>query len=172
MRVVAATNRNLVDAIDEGSFREDLYYRLSVFPLELPPLRERPGDVELLAEHFVKTKSARFGKRISGLAPAARTALRAYRWPGNVRELENVIERAVILSNGPLLTLDEPFGRRTESSERTDGTLEDVERAHILRVLESTGWVIEGSDAAASRLGLNPSTLRSRMVKLRIKKPG
>jgi formate hydrogenlyase transcriptional activator len=174
-RVIAATHRDLEDLVKRDQFRADLYYRLSVFPLKMPSLRERKEDIGLLARYFVKKSSGAMGKRIDNISQRVIDQLEAYNWPGNIRELENVIERAVILTTGPELQLDETFDKTNAAPLETVGvstaTMEDIERQHILRVLESTNWVIEGKQAAASVLGLNPSTLRSRMAKLGIKKP-
>jgi PAS domain S-box-containing protein len=178
VRVIAATNRNLTDEVDAGKFRSDLFYRLSVFPLTVPPLRQRRSDIPLLAEHFLARFSRRLGKQFDGIAPGFLSALMDYSWQGNIRELENVIERAAILSPGPLLEMQEPLDRTTPiidqdvaQSVPCTGTLEEVERAYINQILVSTTWAIEGPNGAAKILGLNPSTLRGRMRKLDIKKP-
>ena len=155
-----------------GRFRPDLYYRLSVFPIEIPPLRRRASDIPLLARFFLDKYAKKFGKRIEGIAPAALEHLLNYAWPGNVRELQNVIERAVILSPGPMLEISPLLNPRPNSQASGLGTLEDVERGHILRTLESTGWVISGPKGAAAVLGMNPNTLRSRMQKLGIMRTG
>ncbi|MDH3600927.1 MAG: sigma 54-interacting transcriptional regulator, partial [Candidatus Tectomicrobia bacterium] len=173
VRVIAATNRNLEQAVADGSFREDLYYRLNVFPLVVPPLRERIDDIALLASHFVTQYGAKLGKRIERMSQRVMDALQAYAWPGNVRELENIIERAVILTSGPTLELDASLlvGPRAHATVTSGRTLQDVEREYILHVLEETAWRVEGARGAARRLGLRPSTLRSRMQKLGITKP-
>lgn len=173
VRVIAATNRDLKQAMANGEFREDLYYRLNVFPLVVPPLRERLDDISLLASHFVTQYGAKLGKRIERIPQRVMHALQAYAWPGNVRELENIIERAVILTAGPTLEIDESLhvGSRTQATMQSGRTLQDVEQAYILHVLEETAWRIEGAHGAAGRLGLRPSTLRSRMQKLGITKP-
>jgi len=173
VRVIAATNRDVTKAITAGNFREDLYYRLNVFPIALPPLRERTGDIPLLVRHFARRYGQKVGKVIDKIPQKVMTALQAYSWPGNVRELENIIERAVILSPGSILQLDEMLDvvRIIEAQPTTSLTLEEVEQNHILKVLEVTGWRIEGKRGAAVRLGLNPSTLRSRIEKLNIQKP-
>jgi len=172
VRVIAATNRDLKKAITAGNFREDLYYRLNVFPIALPPLRERTGDIPLLVRHFARRYGQKVGKVIDKIPQKVMTALQAYSWPGNVRELENIIERAVILSPGSILQLDEMLDlvRTIEAQPTTSLTLEEVERNHILKVLEEARWRIEGKRGAAVRLGLNPSTLRSRIEKLNIQK--
>ena len=170
VRVVAATNRDLKQAIYNGDFREDLYYRLNVFPIRVPALRERKGDIALLTEHFMQIAARKLDKSFSSVEPASLKALENYDWPGNVRELQNVIDRAVILSPEPVLQIGDVFA--TEHSHDTlTGTLEEVQYKYIVQVLEETKWVIEGAPGAARRLGLNPSTLRGRMRKLGISKP-
>ena len=177
VRVIAATNRDLSAEVDHGQFRSDLFYRLSVFPLTVPPLRQRRSDIPMLAEYFLARYARKLGKQFEGIASDSLSALMDYSWPGNIRELENVIERAVILSPGPLLVLMEPLDRsKSEEQEASGptprfGTLQDVERAYVNKVLTSTGWAIEGGKGAAKILGINPSTLRGRMRKLGIKKP-
>jgi transcriptional regulator with GAF, ATPase, and Fis domain len=174
VRVIAATNRDLDVAIREGRFREDLYYRLGVFPIEVPPLRERREDIPLLVWHFIQSRQRSLGRRITEIPRAAMDALVAYDWPGNVRELQNVIDRALILSIGPTLHLEEalevPRTRGARGAAPAE-TLRDAERSHILGVLERSAWVIEGRGQAADRLGLRPSTLRHRMRKLDIRRP-
>jgi transcriptional regulator with GAF, ATPase, and Fis domain len=179
VRVVAATNRNLEPLLREGRFRADLYYRLSVFPVEVPPLRERPDDIPLLVWHFIQSRQRSFGRTIKRVPRAAMDTLQAYDWPGNVRELQNVIERSLILSSGSTLRLEEafrvPMPRATPAPTtevRSDGdTLDETERVHIVRMLERSHWRIEGRRQAAERLGLKPSTLRYRMKKLGIRRP-
>ena len=171
VRVIAATNRDLTEAVKAGSFRSDLLYRLNVFPLEVPPLRSRPADIPLLVNFFLSKSAKKFGKRLDGVSQATMEQLSKYSWPGNVRELENVIERAAILASGPMIQVDESLLSRDDAGQTVTGTLEDVERAHMLRVLQETGWAIEGKHGAAVRLGLHPNTLRSRLQKLGIKKP-
>ncbi len=170
VRVIAATNRDLKKATAAGSFREDLFYRLNVFPIALPPLRERKGDIPLLVKHFVTKHCRKLGKTISRVAQMTLDKLEAYSWPGNVRELESIIERAVIVSSGSTIRPDELLDL-AHTIDAPPATLEGVERTHILGVLAETGWRIEGKQGAATRLGLNPSTLRSRMDKLGIHKP-
>lgn len=170
VRIIAATNRNLAKAIEDGRFREDLWYRLSVFPITVPPLRDRNEDLPALVSHFVSVYNRRLGKQIKTIPHRTLEAMMDYNWPGNVRELENMVHRAVIVSQENELLLDVP---EKLSSRLTDSrTLEDVERRHIVHILESCQWKIEGKGGAAERLGLHPSTLRSRMKKLRIQKPG
>jgi PAS domain S-box-containing protein len=178
VRVIAATNRNLTAEVEAGRFRSDLFYRLSVFPLTVPPLRQRRSDIPLLAGHFLVRFSRKLGKQFDGIAPDFLSAMMDYSWQGNIRELENVIERAVILSSEPLLVMQEPLDRTTPVIDQdvaqhaySNGTLEEVERAYINHVLVGANWAIEGPNGAAKILGLNPSTLRGRMRKLSIKKP-
>jgi PAS domain S-box-containing protein len=193
VRVIAATNRDLAKSTREGKFREDLYYRLNVFPITLPPLRDRAGDVPLLVHFLVPRFAARVGVRIDSIGKATLERLSRYSWPGNVRELENVLERAVILSNGPTLEIDpEVFASATATRSANAGppapsasesmgqeaacagptppleSLESNMRNHILTVLEQSGWVIDGPRGAAKILRLHPNTLRSRMKKLGI----
>ena len=176
VRLVAATNRDLAKMVKEGSFRTDLYYRLNVFPIRLPSLRERPSDIPLLVRYFLDKFARKMNKSIRDLSPNARERLLQYSWPGNIRELQNVIERATILARGPLLEIDNALELRLDDQDATTtspalASLEAMERAYILQVLERTGWVIEGEPGAAAILDLNPSTLRSRMQKLNIRKP-
>jgi formate hydrogenlyase transcriptional activator len=213
VRVVAATNRDLADMVARGTFREDLYYRLNVFPLALPPLRERAGDVPLLVHAFLRRFARGAGRRIDAIAPEAMQRLLDYAWPGNVRELQNVVERAVILSTGRVLGLEalpelggaesvratatvvalpaRSSGLSTtpanESGEASDGAfitgtrvpfvrppgfIDELERAHVARTLAETSWLIEGERGAARRLGLHPNTLRSRLKRYGLKRPG
>jgi formate hydrogenlyase transcriptional activator len=171
VRVIAATNRDLEKAVQQGGFRPDLYYRLNAFPVRLPPLRERREDISLLVRYFVMKCGSKLGKRIEAIPQKAMHALLAYPWPGNVRELENVIERAVILSQGSQLELGEwlPRFAGTAHGERL-ATLEEVEREHIVRTLELTGWRVSGEGGAANLLGLRPTTLEARMKKLGIQR--
>jgi transcriptional regulator with GAF, ATPase, and Fis domain len=180
VRVVAATNRDLAEMVRSGRFRADLYYRLAVFPIEVPPLRARRADIPELARAFLERHAKSLGKRLSGISDDALAALVAYDWPGNVRELNNAIERAAIVARGEVIGLaDLPplsSASRSEPENAVDrpsagGTMVDVERAHIRETLEACGWVIEGATGAAARLGLSPSTLRSRMARLAIRRP-
>ncbi len=170
-RIIAATNRNLKIAVEQGTFREDLWYRLNVFPITVPPLRDRKEDITGLVEHFVKRFSQKLGRKISAIAPASLRTLQDYPWPGNVRELANVIERAVINTDGNVLRIVDHF-EMPDASELApaDKTLEEIEKEYIIRILNNTGWRIDGGKGAARILGLNPSTLRSRMAKLGIQK--
>ncbi|MDH4369335.1 MAG: sigma 54-interacting transcriptional regulator [Nitrospira sp.] len=172
VRVIAATNRDLYAAVKAGSFRADLLYRLNVFPIEVPSLSARALDIPLLVNRFVGKFSGKIGKKIDGVSESTMERLMKYAWPGNIRELENVIERATILSKGPLLQIDDVMlqGNSGPLLPIAD-SLEEVERGHILRILQNVDWVIEGKQGAAARLGLHPNTLRSRMQKLGIKKP-
>jgi len=171
VRVIAATNRNLQEVVRSGAFRSDLFYRLNVFPLEVPALRERREDIPLLVNFFLGKFSKSVGKEIHGLSQKSMERLVQYGWPGNIRELQNVIERAVVLAKGAIVQIDESMlGAEASAEESTIETLENVERSHIIRALQETQWVIHGKKGAAELLGINPSTLRSRMEKLAIKK--
>ncbi|HWP93291.1 MAG TPA: sigma 54-interacting transcriptional regulator [Thermodesulfobacteriota bacterium] len=173
VRVIAATNRDLKKAVGEGNFRPDLYYRLNVFPILIPPLRERQDDIELLVSYFTEKYSTKLGKKVEVIPKKTMDALLSYHWPGNARELENVIERAVILAHGNTLQVEDLIDIRpdTDSQGLNLETLEHMERSHILQALAKTNWVIDGKRGAAMILGINPGTLRSRMRKLGIKKP-
>jgi len=172
VRVIAATNRDLKEVVRNGTLRSDLFYRLNVFPLEVPPLRERKGDIPLLVNFFLSKFSKKLGKEIRGVSQRGMESLTRYGWPGNIRELQNVVERAAIIANGPVLQIDESMLRSGGAApDSTVDTLENVERNHILRALGDTNWVIHGKKGAAEILGINPSTLRSRMEKLGIKRP-
>lgn len=172
VRVIAATNRDLWAAVKAGSFRSDLLYRLNVFPIEVPPLRAPTSDIPLLVRSFADKFSTKFGKHLSNIPQQTMDRLVTYAWPGNVRELANIIERAAILSPGPLLQIDEGLFQSNMTTEPdASGTLEEIERSYVLRVLKETDWVIEGKQGAATKLGLHPNTLRSRMKKLGLKKP-
>lgn len=174
-RLVAATNRDLTAMVEEQKFRCDLYYRLNVFPIRVPPLRERVADIPLLVWHFVKQFSERINRMIDTILPETMEALIRYHWPGNIRELQNVIERAVILTKGTTLTvlLDELMPHPVPKTSRHGETLEDflseTERTEILRALEDSRWVVAGPNGAATRLGMKRSTLVSRMEKLGIR---
>ena len=182
VRIIASTNRNLEEEIQKGRFRRDLFYRLNVFPVTIPPLRGRRGDIPLLVKFYAERFSKSHGRGIKKIPEATLKALENYSWPGNVRELINIIERAVIVSGGPELRLAEqieslPIGpfqeKRSEGVEtREPKVLVEVEKKHILRTLRETGWRIEGKRGAAQLLGINPSTLRTRMRKLGITRPG
>jgi PAS domain S-box-containing protein len=169
VRVIAATNRDLWKDVQARRFRADLFYRLNVYPINVPPLRQRREDIPLLVEHFVGVFSKKMGKTITSVAPSALEALRSYLWPGNVRELANVIERAVITTTGTVLQISNFTETLSAAApHKLSKTLEEVEREHIIAVYEAMGWKIEGPDGAAKILGLPPSTLRSRMRKLKI----
>ena len=172
VRIIAATNRNLKLEVESGKFREDLWYRLNVYPITVPPLRQRKEDIPLLVEHFVNRYAKKFGKTITSFSPRAMHTLQAHSWPGNVRELANVIERAVIQTHGSVLQMTNRFVQGPEYLSHTQATqtLEQVERDYIIRVLEDTGWRVEGQYGAARILDLNPSTLRTRMLKLGIQR--
>ena len=174
VRVISATNRNLEAAVADGSFRPDLYYRLKVFPIEVPPLRDRREDIPVLVWHFITTRQATLGRRVETIPRREMERLVAYDWPGNVRELEHVVERALILSPGSTLMVEELVSASGAAAPLHAGSSQqmvDAERAHILRVLRDCAWKVKGSGNAAERLGLNPSTLRSRMKKLGIERP-
>jgi formate hydrogenlyase transcriptional activator len=171
VRIVAATHCDLEGMILEKQFRSDLYYRVNVFPILVPPLRERPEDIPLLVQHFVQQATQRMRKKIDTVPSETMEALIHYRWPGNIRELENVIERAVILNSGSVLRLSSrDLKSRITPGQKTDRhqTLEEVERNHILKTLKETSWVLSGPSGAAARLGLNRSTLYFRLKKLGI----
>jgi formate hydrogenlyase transcriptional activator len=169
VRIIAASNRDLAQDVEQGRFRRDLYYRLNVFPIVVPPLRERLEDIPLLTWAFVKELEKKMGKRIESIPKRTMELFQRHPWPGNVRELRNVIERAMIVSNGkslevrmPALTLKEPPASHS---------LEEVDRGHILSVLEKARWRLTGPGGAAERLGMKRTTLQSRMKKLGIKRP-
>ena len=180
VRIIAATNRNLKTEVHNGLFREDLWYRLNVFPITVPPLRQRKLDIALLVDFFVDQANRKLGRVVKTISPQTLQALENYYWPGNVRELANVVERALINSNGTLLQLADKLesdlpaavnGNGSNGHHKPLSTLEDVERDHIQAVLDACEWRIEGPNGAAEVLGLNSSTLRSRMNKLGIKRP-
>jgi formate hydrogenlyase transcriptional activator len=167
-RIVAATNENLEQMVNERRFRADLYYRLNVFPITLPPLREREGDIALLVDHFVRTAARSHGKSIEHIPDHVMAALLNYAWPGNIRELQNFIERCVILTNDAELRA--PISELTNRAARAPGlrTLADADRTHIIATLHETNWVVGGRNGAAARLGLNRTTLIAKMRKLGI----
>jgi formate hydrogenlyase transcriptional activator len=173
VRVIAATNKDLAAAVKNGTFRADLYYRLNVFPIALPPLRNRPEDIPLLARHFVEQYRVKLNRPSKDIDQNSLERLIRYTWPGNVRELENVIERAMILSHDPVLRIDDKaLGSQDSSLEASPPAgLKELERQHILQTLILTNWHIEGPDGAAARLGLPPSTLRSRLKQFGIRRP-
>ena len=171
VRLIAATNRNLNEEIRKGAFREDLYYRLNIFPITMPPLRDRLDDIPLLVHFYLDSISRRMGKVIKVIPVNVMDTLLRYHWPGNVRELKNVIERAVINSSGPKLHLADELNKPYRDLIRPDQTLENMERDYIQQVLEQVRWKVSGKNSAAEILGLDRSTLRARMKKLRIHKP-
>jgi formate hydrogenlyase transcriptional activator len=170
-RIVATTNRNLEEEVRKGRFRQDLYYRLNVFPITVPPLRQRKEDIPLLVQAFIERYARKLGKQITSIQKETMKALQDYPWPGNIRELESVLERAVILCPGPVLQLADKLDTSTLPLSSAVRTLEEMERNQILQVLSEIGWRIEGKDGAAAILGLHPSTLRARMHKLGIVRP-
>jgi len=171
VRVIAATNRELEKAIENGDFRQDLYYRLNIFPIESPPLRYRKDDIPVLVRHFVEKFNSKTGKKIEAVPQPVMQTLHAYNWPGNVRELENIIERAVIISPGKQLQLGDWLPQKaTESGSSKVLTLEELEKQHILQVLDLTKWRVRGKNGSAEILALKPTTLESRMLKLGIKR--
>ena len=171
VRVVAATNRDLAREVREGRFRSDLFYRLNVFPIQLPALRERTQDIPLLVSYFVKKYSTAMAKKVDSVSGSAMEALKHYLWPGNIRELEHVIERAVILSQGSELDLMDWMPKSAGPGSVSCATLEEVEKSHIISVLTQTNWRVSGEKGAAKILGLNPTTLEARMKKLGIQRP-
>jgi formate hydrogenlyase transcriptional activator len=170
VRIVVATHRNLEQRIAEGTFREDLYYRLNVFPIRVPPLRERSEDIPLLVWRFVDEFSKSFGKRIDAISKENMLALQQHAWPGNIRELRNVVERAMIVASGPQLTIALPAASGS-TERRCSDKIADVQREHIRSVLESSRWRIRGTGGAADRLGLRPTTLETRMARLGLTRP-
>ena len=171
VRVIAATNRDLQEVVGNGSFRADLFYRLNVFPLSVPPLRERKDDIPLLVSFFISRFGKRFGKDLRGVSQRGLDILMNYDWPGNIRELQNIVERAAVVANGQIINVDESLVRVNGAlQDDAIDSLESNERRHILRALKATDWVVHGKKGAAELLNINPSTLRSRMDKLRIKK--
>ena len=169
VRVIAATNRDLPRAIEEGRFRSDLYYRLNVFPVTVPPLRKRPEDIALLVRHCVMKCNLRFRKNVENIRTTTMETLTSYPWPGNVRELENVVVRAMILSQGTDLEVGRfDVTAPPSAAERAFSTLQELERKHILEALELTGWRVSGDRGAARVLAMKPTTLEARMKKLSI----
>ena len=169
VRIIAATNRDLEKAIKNGDFREDLYFRLNVFPIKSPPLRDRKEDIPLLVNHFVMKYGAKIGKKIETIPQKVVDALQGYYWPGNVRKLENIIKRAVIISEGKQLQLGDWLPKTGTASYLSHiSTLEEREKKHSAEVLKLTGWRIRGERGAANILGIKPTTLEARMNKLGI----
>ena len=172
VRAIAATNRDLKEVVKNGTFRSDLFYRLNVFPLGVPALRERKDDIPLLVNFFLSKFGKKLGKEVRGVSQKSMDSLLHYDWPGNVRELQNIVERVAVLASGPIVQIDESMvGSGETARESVVDTLENAERNHILRALNETRWVVHGKKGAAEILGINPSTLRSRMEKLGIKRP-
>jgi len=175
VRVIAATNRDLAGEVREGRFRSDLYYRLGVFPIESPPLRDRREDIPAIAALFASRSAAAMGRSFSKIDRATMDNLVAYDWPGNVRELRNIIERAVILCSGKTLAVEEKLSDAISRTRETPGSfkqdLHAIERTQILEALKASNWKVKGTGGAADRLGLKPSTLRSRMQRLGISRP-
>jgi transcriptional regulator with GAF, ATPase, and Fis domain len=169
VRVVAATNRDLTAMVREGEFREDLFHRLNVFPIEVPPLRERKEDIPLLAWKMVEELNSKMGRAVDRISKSTMERLKHYAWPGNIRELHNKIERAMIVSTGKTLKVHLP--EQDPTGTNLPATLEEVERAHVLNILEGTGWRISGPKGAAEILGLLPTTLHARMKKLGLSRP-
>ena len=174
-RLIAATNRDLSEMVEEREFRADLFYRLNVFPIRVPALRERPEDIPLLVRHFVQHFAKRRDRSVDTIPSETMSALTQYQWPGNIRELQNLMERSVILSSGPILRVPlQDLPKRPINGLKTylAKTLDEIERAHILTTLKETHWVVAGKNGAAARLGLNRSTMQFRMGKLGIVRPG
>jgi transcriptional regulator with GAF, ATPase, and Fis domain len=171
VRIVATTNRNLEEEVRKGRFRQDLYYRLNVFPITVPPLRQRKDDIPLLVEAIIERYARKLGKQITSVQKKTMKTLQDYPWPGNIRELESVLERTLILCSGPVLQLTDRLEISSPSVSSTIRTLEEVERNQIHKILLETRWRIEGKDGTAAILGLHPSTLRARMHKLGILRP-
>jgi transcriptional regulator with GAF, ATPase, and Fis domain len=171
VRIIATTNRDLEKEVREGRFRQDLYYRLNIFPITVPPLRQRKEDIPPMVHAFIERYSRKLGKQITSIRNETMKALQDYPWPGNVRELENIIERAMILYPGPVLQLADKLEVSSPPILSVVRTLEETERNQILKILSETKWYIDGKDGAAAILGLHPSTLRTRIHKLKIVRP-
>ena len=171
VRIIAATNRDLPEEINKGNFREDLFYRLNVFPIHVPPLRERREDIPLLVEHFIKKYEKKFGKKIGIITNKVMNELMTYHWAGNIRELENIVERAVILSRGNKLDLGDSLPKPLGTKKNKFTTLSENEKAHILKALKFTNWRVSGEKGAAKLLGIKRTTLEARMKKLGIERP-
>jgi PAS domain S-box-containing protein len=169
VRVIAATNRDLEKMVAAGDFREDLFYRLNVFPISLPPLRKRKDDIPMLVKHFIQKYNAKIGKMVKTINKSDMNTLQSYHWPGNVRELENIIERALVISQGTKLELGDWFSRlKSEDNQNHILSIQDLERNHVLKVLDLTSWRVSGKGGAAEILDLKPTTLEARMKKLGI----
>jgi transcriptional regulator with GAF, ATPase, and Fis domain len=170
IRVIAATNRDLWEMVQKGSFRIDLYYRLNVFPIKVPALRERKEDIPYLCSNLIVQLNKRLTKQLKGLSNKAISQLQAYDWPGNIRELQNVLEREAILSKQAILQLSQPLQAISQSTINPALTLNEMQKQHIITVLKLSAWQISGSKGAAAKLGMPESTLRSKMHKLGISK--
>jgi transcriptional regulator with GAF, ATPase, and Fis domain len=171
VRIVATTNRDLEEEVRKGRFRQDLFYRLNVFPITVPPLRQRQEDIPLMVQAFIARYARKLGKQITSIQKETMKTLQDYPWPGNVRELESIIERAVILCPGPVLQLADKLDILSSPMSSAIRTLEEVERNQILKILKETRLRVDGKGGAAAILGLHPSTLRARMHKLGILRP-
>ena len=171
VRVIAATNRDLAHEVSEGRYRDDLFYRLNVFPITIPSIRKRKEDLPALINYFISRKSKKYNKTLEQISKADLQRLLDYSWPGNVRELKNVIERSVISSEGTTLKLDWFFGEAGSAEHVSPETLEQIERNHILKTMENCHWKINGENGAAERLDMHPNTLRSKMKRLGIIRP-
>jgi transcriptional regulator with GAF, ATPase, and Fis domain len=171
VRIISATNRDLEKDISKGLFRKDLWYRLNVFPVTLPPLRERVDDIPLLVQYYMDSFSKKQGKHITSIPARVIHVLQNYNWPGNVRELTNIIERAVISTSGSKLQLAEELKQHNEMETEEFKSFHDMERDYIIKVLEKTYWKVSGTNSAAEILGLDRSTLRNKIKKLDIRKP-
>jgi len=171
VRVIAATNNDLEKEVRDNRFRDDLFYRLNVFPITIPPLRKRNGDIMLLIQTFIERKSKEHGKHFENISKADINRLCDYEWPGNIRELKNVIERAVISSENNTLRLDWFYEDIEKSQTASTASLEEMETAYIVKILQESNWKINGENGAAEKLVMHPNTLRSRMKKLKINVP-
>jgi transcriptional regulator with GAF, ATPase, and Fis domain len=171
VRLLAATNRNLAELVREGRFRMDLYYRLLVVPVDVPPLRERRDDIPQVAAHFVRRLSRQFGRHVERISEDMLREMVAYDWPRNIRELENFLARAIVLCPGDTLNMPLQVGEAGQPAAHQPHSMEAAERKHIESVLAATGWTIEGPKGAAKILNMNPSTLRSRMRRLGVIRP-
>jgi transcriptional regulator with GAF, ATPase, and Fis domain len=171
IRIIASSKHDLKELVKKGLFREDLYYSLNIYPIAIPPLRNRINDIPLLAEHYLQKYNQKIGKNVTRISKKAIGDMQRYSWPGNLQELENIIERAVIISKGSILSL-EPFSDSSQDDDEDNLlSLDEHEKRYIIRILEKTYWRVEGPKGAAQTLNINHNTLRSRMRKLNIKRP-